>query len=82
MNDFMNSLYNATGSVVTGYHGPHPFIGRIVDVRVKFGNDLRVTVELDEPCGDDGAGDHLLFDGQELYDGEGMHSSNLHVYFD
>jgi hypothetical protein len=79
---FMNALYNAVGSTVTGYDGPHPFIGRIVDVRAMAGDDLRVTVELDDPCGNAPKGDHLLFSGKELYDGGGNLSSNLHVYFD
>jgi len=82
MNDYMNALWNATGSTVTGFDGPHPFIGKISNVRSAAGEDLRVAVTLDEPCGNAAAGEILLFSGKELFDGYGGFSTNLHVYFE
>jgi hypothetical protein len=82
MNDFMNSLWNATGSTVTGYDNGLPFIGKIASVRSKAGNDLSVMVELTEPCGNAAAGETLGFLGTELFNGHGGMSHNLHVYFE
>jgi hypothetical protein len=81
-NSFMNAIWNATGSTVTGYDNGLPFIGKISSVRTMAGVDLRVMVTLTEDCGRAAAGETLGFLGSELCAGEGGHSRNLHVYFD
>ena len=73
MNEFMNNLYNAIGSEVTGYHYDTPFQGTITRTRMKYGNDISVTVEDDKNI--------WLIDGSELFAGEGGAYKNLHVYF-
>lgn len=74
MNSFMNALWNATGSMVTGFYKEEPFIGEIVNVRTKAGTDLSVTVATEE-------GETFVFNGSELFNGAGTCSKNLHVYF-
>lgn len=73
MNAFMNSLYNAIGAEVTGYHNDKPFHGTITYTRVKYGSDISVHVE-------DGS-DIYVIDGTDLFAGEGNVYKNLHVYF-
>jgi hypothetical protein len=73
MNEFMNNLYNAIGCEVTGYHYDVPFLGTITRTRVKYGNDISVTVEDDKNI--------WIIDGIELMNGEGGAYKNLHVYF-
>lgn len=73
MNEFMNNLYGAIGSEVTGYHNDVPFHGTITYTRVKYGNDISVHVEDDF--------DIYVIDGTALLNGEGGGYSNLHVYF-
>jgi hypothetical protein len=74
MNSFMNALWNANGSMVTGFHKDEPFIGSISNVRTKAGNELSVTVDTDE-------GEVLLISGTDLMNGAGNLFTNLHVYF-
>jgi hypothetical protein len=74
MNEFMNALYNAVGSEVTGYHNNMPFQGTITRTRVKYGNDISVTVEDDANI--------WIIDGTEFLAGEGGGYTNLHVYFE
>lgn len=74
MNSFMNALWNATGSVVTGVYNDQPFYGHIENVRTKAGNDLSVTVKTEE-------GECVLLTGSELFQGFGKVTKNLHVYF-
>ena len=73
MNEFMNNLYNAIGTEVSGYLLNTPFLGTITYTRVKYGNDISVHVE-------DGANIYVI-DGTALYEGEGGGYKNLHVYF-
>lgn len=80
MNDFMNALWNAENAWVTGYHNGVAFVGRITDTRLKYGNDISVTVEIDLEESDlDYA--TILIDGTTLLAGHGGVYSNLHVYF-
>ena len=74
MNDFMNALYNAIGSEVTGFYDGLAFQGRIESVRAKAGNDLSVAVRTTDD-------DLLLLSGEDLYNGSGKLTANLHVYF-
>lgn len=74
MNSFMNALWNATGSMVTGFYNNEPFIGDIENVRTKAGNDLSVTIKTYD-------GESFVLTGSELFDGAGKVTSNLHVYF-
>lgn len=74
MNTFMNALWNAYGSTVTGIYNDKPFMGNITNVRTKTGNDLSVTVNTDE-------GEVLLISGTDLMNGTGNRFTNLHVYF-
>ena len=73
MNDFMNSLYNAVGSEVSGFYDGVAFLGTITETRVKYGTDVRITVV-------DGSNTYLI-DGTELMAGDAGLYKNLHVYF-
>lgn len=73
MNSFMNAVYNAVGSAVTGYYYDTAFEGVITNTRVKYGNDISVTVEDGENI--------WIIDASELYAGAGGAYTNLHVYF-
>lgn len=73
MNEFMNKLYNAIGTEVTGYHHDTPFHGVITYTRAKYGTDISVHVEDDN--------DIYVIDGTALFEGEGGGYKNLHVYF-
>ena len=43
-NDFMNNLYKAIGSEVSGSYNSMPFLGNITSTRMKYGNDIEVVV--------------------------------------
>ena len=73
MDDFMNSLYNAVGSEVSGVYDGAAFLGTITETRVKYGTDVRVTVV-------DGSNTYLI-NGTELMAGDVGLYKNLHVYF-
>lgn len=73
MNSFMNALWNATGSMVTGFYNDEPFIGSIESVRTKAGTELSVAIRTDDEL--------IMLTGTELCNGEGNLTSNLHVYF-
>jgi hypothetical protein len=73
MDDFMNSLYNAVGSEVSGVYDGVAFLGTITETRVKYGTDVRVTVV-------DGSNTYLI-NGTELMAGDVGLYKNLHVYF-
>lgn len=75
MNSFMNNLYGAIGSEVSGYHNGSgsAFLGTITYTRAKYGTDISVHVE-------DGKNIYVI-DGSALYEGEGGGYENLHVYF-
>ena len=75
INNFMNTIYNAIGSEVSGYYKSSPFLGKIISTRVKYGNDIQVTVEDDD-------GRWFLIDGTELLNGDTDVYTNLHIYFE
>ena len=75
MKEFMNNLYGATGSEVSGFYAGVPFLGTITDTRVKYGGDIQVVVE------DDNGTMTYLIDGVALMDGGDTIYDNLHVYF-
>jgi hypothetical protein len=82
MNSFMNALWGSEGSMITGKVDGVPFLGYISDVRVKYGNDLGVTISYDqESVKDVGYGSDII-DGSEIYNGGNYKFSDLHVYFD
>lgn len=73
MNEFMNALYNAVGSEVSGYYDGVPFLGTITETRAKYGQDIRVTVVEGDKT--------FLIDGTEMMAGDAGLFKNLHVYF-
>ena len=75
MNDFMNNLYGATGSQVSGSYNSMPFLGNITSTRMKYGNDIEVVVE------DMVTDETYLIDGNTLLEGGNSLYTNLHVYF-
>jgi len=74
INNFMNAIYNAIGTEVSGYYKDTPFLGKIISTRAKYGNDIQVTVEDDD-------GRWFLIDATELLNGDNEIYTNLHVYF-
>lgn len=73
MKEFMNNLYAAIGTQVSGSKNGVPFLGTITRTRVKYGTDISVSVEDDENI--------WIIDGTALMIGEGGGYTNLHVYF-
>ncbi len=82
MNSFMNALYNAEGSVVTGYKNDVPFLGYITKTRVKYGSDIQVTIAYDEESMKETGYGGDIIDGSVLLAGENATYRNLHVYFE
>ena len=72
MNNFMNAIYEAIDKEVSGFHNDVAFIGTITRTRVKYGNDISVSVEDGENI--------WIIDGTALMCGEGGGYTNLHVY--
>ncbi|MDA8883005.1 hypothetical protein N9I00_01245 [bacterium] len=70
---FMDNLYNAIGSEVSGYYAGAPFIGNITSTRAKYGGDIQVVVEQEHMT--------YLIDGTALMNGGDTIYDNLHVYF-
>ncbi len=83
MNTFFNNLYqNGEGCTVTGFYREQPFHGKISNVRSTYGGGLNVYVELDhEFTIERHERDSLVLDGEELFNGSGSCTKNLHVYF-
>ena len=75
MNDFMNNLYSATGSQVSGTYKSMPFLGNITSTRMKYGNDIEVVVE------DMVTDETYLINGNTLLEGGNGLYTNLHIYF-
>jgi hypothetical protein len=75
MNEFINNVYGAIGSEVSGYYNGVPFLGTITDTRPRYGNDIQVRVVDDE-------GRWFIINGTELLNGSSASYSNLHVYFE
>ena len=83
MNSYMNELYqNGNGKQVTGFYRSQPFMGTITNVRSTFGGGLNVYVDLESAITIAGSErDSLVLDGEELFNGTGPVTENLHVYF-
>ena len=74
-NEFYNNLYKATGSEVSGTYMGTPFLGNITSTRMKYGNEIQVSVE------DTITDETYLIDGDTLLEGGNGLYTNLHVYF-
>jgi len=74
-NEFYNNLYKAVGSEVSGSYMGVPFLGNITSTRMKYGNEIQVSVE------DTITDETYLIDGDTLLEGGNGLYTNLHVYF-
>ena len=74
-NEFYNNLYKATGSEVSGSYMGTPFLGNITSTRMKYGNNIQVSVQ------DDLNNETYLIDGDTLLEGENGLYTNLNIYF-
>ena len=74
-NEFFNNLYKAIGSEVSGSYMGTPFLGNITSTRMKYGNEIQVSVE------DTITDETYLIDGDTLLEGGNGLYTNLHVYF-
>ena len=74
-NDFMNNLYKAIGSEVSGSYMGTPFLGNITSTRMKYGNEIQVSVE------DTITDETYLIDGDTLLEGGNGLYTNLNIYF-
>tara|TARA_R110002073_G_scaffold141573_1_gene292712 strand:- start:182 stop:406 length:225 start_codon:yes stop_codon:yes gene_type:complete len=73
MNSFMNAIYNAVGSQVSGFYKNEPFVGTITTTRPMYGTDIQVGVTV--------PGDLYLIEGTTLYEGGNGVFTNLVVNF-
>ena len=74
-NEFYNNLYKATGSEVSGSYMGTPFLGNITSTRMKYGNEIQVSVE------DAITDETYLIDGDTLLEGGNGLYTNLNIYF-
>ncbi len=74
-NEFMNNLYKAIGSEVSGSYMGTPFLGNITSTRMKYGNEIQVSVE------DTITDETYLIDGDTLLEGGNGLYTNLNIYF-
>ena len=74
-NEFFNNLYKAIGSEVSGSYMGTPFLGNITSTRMKYGNNVQVSVQ------DDLNNETYLIDGDTLLEGENGLYTNLNIYF-
>ena len=74
-NEFYNNLYKATGSEVSGSYMGTPFLGKITSTRMKYGNEIQVSVE------DTITDETYLIDGDTLLEGGNGLYTNLNIYF-
>ena len=74
-NEFFNNLYKAIGSEVSGSYMGTPFLGNITSTRMKYGNNIQVSVQ------DDLNNETYLIDGDTLLEGENGLYTNLNIYF-
>jgi hypothetical protein len=74
-NEFYNNLYKAIGSEVSGTYMGTPFLGNITSTRMKYGNEVQVSVE------DTITDETYLIDGDTLLEGGNGLYTNLHIYF-
>ena len=79
MNEVITLANN--GAVVTGVHVlVGAFTGFVDGVRVKYGNDIQLTVDLDVESRNNTGRDVFLIDGSELVAGQGgvFHTLKIH----
>ena len=69
---FMEAVYGAVGTEVSGWCRGTEFLGEIISTRVKYGGEVQVTVQ-------DGDEYHII-DGSTLLEGGDSTFSNLHIY--
>ena len=69
---FMEAVYGAVGTEVSGWCRGTEFLGEIIDTRVKYGGEVQVTVQ-------DGDDYHII-DASTLLQGFDSTFSNLHIY--
>ena len=74
-NEFYNNLYKATGSEVSGAYMGTPFLVNITSTRMKYGNEIQVSVE------DTITDETYLIDGDTLLEGGNGLYTNLNIYF-
>ena len=74
-NEFYNNLYKAIGSEVSGSYMGTPFLGNITSTRMKYGNNIQVSVQ------DDLNNETYLIDGDTLLEGDNGLYTNLNIYF-
>jgi len=74
-NEFMNNLYKAIGSEVSGSYNSMPFLGSITSTRMKYGNDVEVVVE------DMVTDEMYIINGNTLLEGGNGLYTNLNIYF-
>ena len=74
-NEFMNNLYKAIGSEVSGSYNSMPFLGSITSTRMKYGNDVEVVVE------DTTTDEMYIINGNTLLEGGNGLYTNLNIYF-
>ena len=74
-NEFYNNLYKAVGSEVSGTYLGTPFLGNITSTRMKYGNEIQVSVE------DTITDETYLIDGDTLLEGGNGLYTNLNIYF-
>lgn len=82
MNKFMNALYNAVGSVITGNKNGIPFLAYVSDTRVKYGADISVSISYDQDSIQDMGICSDIIDGSVLFNGGNGVFENLHIYFE
>lgn len=69
---FMEAVYGAVGTKVSGWYRDTAFLGEIIDTRVKYGGEVQVTVQ---------DGDEAYFiDASSILEGGDSTFSNLHIY--
>jgi hypothetical protein len=69
---FMEAVYGAVGTEVSGWWCGTEFLGEIISTRVKYGGEVQVTVQ----DGDD----YYMIDGSTLLEGSDSTFYNLHIY--
>jgi len=76
---FMEAVYGAVGTQVSGWCRDTAFLGEIIDTRVKYGEgDVQVTVKSQVTVKD---GDEYYFiDASSILEGGDSTFSNLHIY--
>lgn len=81
MNSFMNALYTAENTIVTGRKNGLPFLGYITKTRMKRGDDISVTITYDVESMKELNDASDIINGSVLLAGGNSVYSDLHVYF-